>query len=167
MGIEAVSTGIAAISMAMAILAFILSKRADSRAQAAARGQLFLALRSRFIQVHEGLPPNYYVTGWKPKEEEMPAARRYWHHSFDEWYLTTRLNDKYMRELWDQYFSDNIFTGLRYEGLRDVAVVMKDYQTEHENMVWQQFRAELDKIWKRHHPRDGTTCTGIDCKKHE
>ena len=50
----------------------------------------------------------------------MAAVLAYWHHTFDEWYVTNHLNHKHMKELWDEFYAPAILSGMRHEGLRVV-----------------------------------------------
>lgn len=155
---------IALTSAIVAIAAFILSLRTDARAKVAARTKLFLDLRDRFFEVHKGLPNTYADPDWYPSTlEERTAIIRYWHHAFNEWYVTTCLDDKHMRLLWNKFFSDAVLSGLRHNGLRRVAVEITQPEMELKGAYWKRFRYELDRIWRKHHPEDNCICSGIDC----
>jgi len=88
-----VEAWIAGASLVVAGCAFWLSARADSRGQITTRTQLFLDLRTRFLGVLKDLPPGYRNDKWEASNSaHREAAVRYWHHEFDEWYVTRRLN---------------------------------------------------------------------------
>ena len=137
--------------------------RADARGQVAARTQLFLDLRTRFLGLLEDLPPNYRSPEWEPSDpKHREAVVRYWHHAFDEWYVTRRLNEKLMRPLWDQFYCNAILTGLRHNGLRKIFIEMTKNDVELAKL-WSEFKQELDRVWAKDHPKDGTQCAGITC----
>ena len=103
---------IALASVVVSIMAFGLSWSADARAKVAARAQLFLTLRTRFLSVIENLPPTFRDPNWDASDKEgRSAAIRYWHHAFDEWFVTNCLDEKLMRNLWDQYYSEAVLSG--------------------------------------------------------
>jgi hypothetical protein len=155
-------TWIAGASFFVAACAFWLSWRSDIRGRAAARSQLYLELRTRFLKILEDLPPEYQKPDWTasdPKHRE--AAIRYWQHAFDEWYLTTQLHEKLMRPLWDKFFRRMVRAGLGHSGLRKTLIeMMKDAELL---KGWRGFFQELERIWAEDHPRDGSKCLGIQC----
>ena len=154
---------IAGASLVVAVSAFWLAWQADRRGQTAARSQLFLDLRTRFLEVLEGLPPEYRNPDWEASDpQHRAAAIRYWHHAFDEWYVTKRLNEKLMRQLWDAFYSRAVLAGMRHNGLRKTLIEMLKTQVDLAEL-WTDFRAELDRLWTEDHPRDGTQCIGIAC----
>jgi hypothetical protein len=94
--------------------------------------------------------------------EHRAAAIRYWHHAYDEWYVTNRLDDKLLKSLWEQYYSKAVLGGLNHYGLRKTLIGMKKtngYRAE----LWKDYFEELDVIWAKNHPPDGKKCAGIEC----
>jgi hypothetical protein len=154
---------IAGGSVIVALAAFWLSVRADARSRAAARTPLYLELRTRFLEVYAELPPRYSDPGWEPTSpEEEAAVMRYWHHTFDEWYMTNRLNEKHMRELWIKYYSSAILSGLKHRGLRKVLIKMTS-RAEEFGIYWKDFRNKLTSMWKETHPGGSSECPGLEC----
>lgn len=138
---------ISALSFVIAALAFLYSKRADDRAKIMARGNLFLELRSRFNAIYEGLPQGYREPGWRADgHAEKQAVRRYWHHCFDEWYLTNRINQKYMDVLWKEYFSDGVTAGARHDGLWEILVKMSNFKDQEKKNLWKDFYTAVEKL---------------------
>ena len=155
---------IAGASLIVSVWAFGLAWSADARAKVAARAQLFLTLRTRFLDVLEDLPPNYMAPDWDASSpEHRAAAIRYWHHAFDEWYVTKRLDKKLMQQLWDQYYSEATLAGLKHNGLRKVLVVIENTDIKRAE-VWRDYFKEVNSLWSRGHPRDGRRCSGIECQ---
>src|SRR5215510_5856518 len=120
---------VAAASAAIALAAFFLSWRADRRAAALARTQMFLELRTKFLEVYKRLP-SFEKSASDYTPEEKAAVLAYWHHTFDEWYVTNRLNHKHMKELWDEFYAPSILAGMRHDGLRVVLFAMIDAEDE-------------------------------------
>ena len=117
--------GMAIASGAIALAAFFLSWRADQRAKALARTQMFLELRTRFLEVFRRLPAlDKAASEYTP--EEKKAVLAYWHHTFDEWYVTNRLSHKYLKELWNDFYAPAVLAGMRHPGLRAVLFDMID-----------------------------------------
>lgn len=155
---------IAGASLFVAISAFWLSWHADARGEIVVRTQLFLALRTRFLNVLEDLPSQYADPDWQASDsEESASAIRYWHHAFDEWYITTRLNDKIARQLWEQFYSKAVLAGLKHNGLRKV-LIEKAKGGVGTTELWTDFLVELNRIWKDHHPGGPEECEGIECE---
>lgn len=154
---------IAALTLLVSAGAFVVAKLADRRSQIAARTKTFLALRSRFISVHEKLPPNYDDPSWAPQgETEKKAAARYWHHAFDEWYITTQLDKKVLGNLWPDFYREAALSGLAHNGLRLhlwAEIKHGSELSEH----WKQYSFELERLWAESHPRDQGKCGGLNC----
>jgi hypothetical protein len=55
----------------------------------------------------------------EPADEGEAAARAaYWHHSFDEWYLSTRLAPSEFGVLWRDFYKRAAQAGLRHPALK-------------------------------------------------
>ncbi len=133
---------VALASLSVSAVALSLSGFAYSRASDMSRSNLFLALRSKFNEIYAGLPQGYRNPEWRAKnEEEKQAVRKYWHHCFDEWYLTTRLNKKYMHKLWNDYLADGVTAGTRYDGLWEVLNEMSNFEHLEKKKLWKEFYA--------------------------
>jgi hypothetical protein len=138
--------GIAAASAAVALAAFFLSWRADERAQVLARTQMFLELRTRFIEVFRQLPPfDKHSADYTP--EERAGVLAYWHHAFDEWYITNQLNQKPMQKLWDDFFAPAVLAGMRHDGLREVLFNMID-SGDQSGEYRRTFGVAMKKLWE-------------------
>ena len=134
-------------SFVVSLLAFMFSRRADARAKQMARGNLFLELRSRFNDIYEGLPQGYRNPDWRAKNEsEKHAVRRYWHHCFDEWYLTNCLNKDNMSVLWNDYFSDGITAGAKYDGMWEVLKELSSFKIKQKKNLWKDFYATVEAL---------------------
>ncbi len=143
-----VEVGIAAASAAVALAAFFLSWRADARAAALARTQMFLELRTRFLEVFQQLPPfDKPASDYTP--EEKAAVLAYWHHTFDEWYVTNRLNHKHMKELWDDFYIPAVLAGMRHPGLREVLFQMIEAEDEF-GEYHRSFGDAMRTLWESH-----------------
>jgi hypothetical protein len=119
----------AAASAAIALAAFFLSWRADRRAAALARTQMFLELRTKFLDVYQRLPSfDKPASDYTPKQRAAVLA--YWHHTFDEWYVTNHLNQKHMKKLWDEFYAPAVLAGMRHEGFRMVLFGMIDAEDD-------------------------------------
>jgi hypothetical protein len=156
--------GIAGASLIVSVGAIMLALSADARAKVAARAQLFLTLRTRFLDVLEDLPANYMAPDWDASNpEQRAAAIRYWHHAFDEWYVTERLDKKLMHQLWAQYYREATRAGLKHNGLRRALVAMRDTDEELAKL-WSDYLEEVNSLWSEGHPRNATRCSGIGCQ---
>lgn len=151
--------GIAGVSLAVSALAYWRTWRADRRGEIATRTQMFLALRTRFLDLLHDLPPEYADEEW---DASLPAHRaaaiRYWHHAFDEWYIAKHLNLKLMGQLWDEYYRSALLGGLRHYGLRRTFSL-----ASRTDALWNEFADELARIWRSTHPDDSRGCQGLAC----
>jgi len=157
-------TAVGAIAaLPVSIAATYISMRADARSKVAAKTQVYLALRSRFIEVHEQLPASYSDQGWRPvTEAEKGAVARYWHHAFDEWYITTRLDHALLSSLWRDFFSGAVLSGLGHNGLR-AHFVNDRGRSEHDSM-WKQFSEVIERQWRASHLDASVKCDGFACQ---
>jgi hypothetical protein len=134
---------IAAGSLVVSAIAFVTALRADARGQAVTRTQIFLDLRTRFLDVLEGLPPEYRDPSWDASDPaHRAAAVRYWHHAFDEWYVTRRLNAALMKGQWDSFYLPAIRSGLEHPGLKGTLDYMITTQPTLARL-WRDFRADI------------------------
>jgi hypothetical protein len=136
-------TWIAAGSLTVSVIAFVTALRADARGRAVTRTQIFLDLRTRFLDVLEGLPAEYRDPGWDASEPaDRAAAVRYWHHAFDEWYVSRRLNAALMKEQWSQFYLPAIRSGLEHPGLERTLRYMLTTQPTLARL-WSDFCADI------------------------
>ena len=136
----------AAATAAVALAAFFLSWRADARAATLARTQMFLELRTRFLEVFRQLPPfDKPASDYTP--EQKAAVLAYWHHTFDEWYVTHRLNRKELKKLWDDFYAPAVLAGMRHPGLREVLFQMIDAADEF-GEYRRGFGAAMKSLWE-------------------
>ena len=77
----------------------------------------------------------------------MAAVLAYWHHTFDEWYVTNHLNHKHMKELWDEFYAPAILSGMRHEGLRVVLFSMIEAEDEF-GEYRRSFGDAIKRLWK-------------------
>lgn len=155
---------IAAVSTIIALIALVFSILADARSNATTRMQLYLELKTRFLEVFGNLPPKFSDANWKPanKNDEI-KVKKYWHHSFDEWYITNKLNKRYMKGLWEKYYSSAILAGLKHNGLRKVCVTMLNEKEKEFGHYTREFENELTMMWKKTHRGGSSKCEGLEC----
>jgi hypothetical protein len=134
-------------SAAVALAAFFLSWRSDARAKVLARTQMFLELRTRFLEIYQRLPPFDKPSSSYTPEEKL-VVLSYWHHAFDEWYVTNRLSQKHMKELWDEFYAPSILAGMAHQGLRDVLFNTYIKEQEGSGEFRRSFGKALKKLWE-------------------
>lgn len=134
---------IALSSAVIALAAFFLAFRADSRAKELAMTQMFLALRSRFLDVYLRLPPVQRPVS-EYTDDDKAAVLAYWHHSFDEWYVTTQLSHKHMKKLWKEFYAPAILSGMRHSSYREVLFEIIESEGE-----FGEYRRGFDKAVKK------------------
>ena len=138
------SDWIALSSVVVATIALVVALWADSRGRAATRTQMFMQLRTSFIDVLQALPPQYRDPDWRPTTPaDIAAAARYWHHAYDEWYVSRRLNPALMGELWLTFYRPAIVSGLAHAGLRHALLHMLETQPELADL-WVDFTRDID-----------------------
>jgi len=139
----AASDWIALASLVVAVSTAIVAFRVDLRNKAVIRTELFIQLRSSFLDVLQSLPPEYRDPNWRPATAlEQAAAVRYWHHAYDEWYVSRRLNAALMGPLWDGFYRPAIQSGLAHPGLRHAFGRMLEEQPELATL-WRDFTREI------------------------
>ena len=111
--------------------AVLVAYGVDVRGRALARTTLFLQLRSRFLDVLHNLPPGYRDPNWIPTSEaDKAASARYWHHAYDEWYVSRHLNPRLMGKLWDDFYLPSIRSGLKHRALQWALTHILEQQPE-------------------------------------
>jgi hypothetical protein len=139
-------TAAAIAATVVALAAFLLSWRSDRRAQLLARTQMFLELRTTFLDVYQRLP-SFDKPASDYTSEEKAAVLAYWHHAFDEWYVTNHLDPKHMKDLWNEFYAPAILAGMRHEGLREVLFDMIDSEDEL-GEYRRSFGNAMKKLWE-------------------
>ena len=158
-----------------------IARKANKTAEAAHRlseiettAQVFLLLRSRFIDVFKALPPDYKNPNYHPleqippKPEEVNTIKAYWYNAFDEWYTTNILFESLKKELWDGFFEGAVLSGAKNNSLREV--LASDNTTRNLNPMFQQFYDELEALYKESCPdresyQQEQECIGFECEK--
>jgi hypothetical protein len=116
--LTAIATIVSSLAALLAVgIAFIAERRArvsEERSTAVAQAQVYLALRSRFLEIFERLGDLK-----RPPENKSEEAARYayWHHSFDEWFIAEKLAPELFKQLWGGFFERAATSGRAHEGL--------------------------------------------------
>jgi hypothetical protein len=93
-----------------------LAIRSDRRSRQVLKVQIYLQLRSRFLDIYRALGR---LDDANADEVELKLARQaYWHHSWDEWYIANRLAPTEFSTLWDQFFATAARPGYEHPALR-------------------------------------------------
>lgn len=92
------------------------------------------------IYLQDSLPEN---------EDDQLMLFAYWHHSFDEWYSTIKLRQKLERELWDEYFSYQIVSGLKHGALREAYSYVSKFDRELGGPYRQEFCDVVERCYLR------------------
>ncbi len=154
---------IASASLVVSIAAIYLSLLSNHRAQITTRAKLFIDLRTRFLEVLQNLPENYADPNWSATtDKDKAAAMNYWHHTFDEWYITNKLDRKLMLNLWKSFYCNAILEGLKHTGLRKTLTSMLQ-QRQRLPQYFPEFERELIRIWLESHQDDNSKCFGFHC----
>jgi hypothetical protein len=138
---------IALSSAAIALAAFFLAWRADARARELAVVQMFLALRSRFLDIYLKLPPPAKVAS-AYSDNEKAAVLAYWHHAFDEWYVTTGLSHRLLKRLWQGFYAPAVLSGMRHDGYRQVLFELIE-DSENASEYRAGFGRAMKQLWEQ------------------
>lgn len=164
MDADVVSALVAMLSLVVSGAAYRIARDADARAQTAARTEVYLSLRTRFMSLHAALPHDYGDPGWEPRDKaEREAATRYWYHAFDEWYVTTQIDRPVLGSLWTGFFEDAVLSGVRRRGLRLQLVELMTRRADYD-ALWNTFAREVAAGWARTHPAGSGRCAGLGCR---
>jgi hypothetical protein len=100
--LSALTAGVLAASLLVAFRLAILN-RFNAQVDA------FVKLRTAFTAVRAELPPDFSTLTALPADpNERRALERYWHQSFDEWFVTQRLHRLTLGKLWRRYYQEAI-----------------------------------------------------------
>lgn len=89
-------------AVVVSIAAFFVATMTYVGSKAAVRSQVFLDLRKRFSDLKNSIP-DWYDKSSVPAtatSEELRACELYWQNAFDEWFITTWLERRYLHKLW-------------------------------------------------------------------
>jgi hypothetical protein len=110
-----VGTVAGALSAMTALTAVTIAVRSESRSRKVAAAEMYLSLRSRFLELY----PRLGDVEQPPATEDQRLARvAYWHQLLDEWYISTRFAPDEFGDLWDDFYKKAGQTGLNHVGLR-------------------------------------------------
>lgn len=104
-------------SLFIAVIAVALAIRSDKRSREAMRVQTYLELRSGFLDIFRDLG-QLDQEGTDTVELRL-VREAYWHHAWDEWYITHALAPREFAALWDDFFADAVRSGYRHPGLKE------------------------------------------------
>lgn len=100
--LSALTAGVLAASLLVALRLAILN-------QFNAQVDAFVKLRTAFTAVRTELPSDFSTLTELPTDpKERRALERYWHQSFDEWFITQRLHRLTLGKLWRCYYQEAI-----------------------------------------------------------
>jgi len=137
---------IALSSAFVALAAFFVALRADMRARDLALVQMFLSLRSRFLEIYVKLPdPEKEAASYTA--DDKAAVLAYWHHTFDEWYVTTKLSNRLMNQLWSGFYAPAIRSGMGHDAYRAVLFESLDDRKEF-GEYGPDYREAMKKLWE-------------------
>lgn len=108
-----VLTGIA--SMVTAVIALRVAIGTSRRSREALKVQTYLQLRSEFIDIYRELGQ---LDATKPASDTEQARQAYWHHVWDEWYITKKLAPAEFSPLWNEFFAKAVDSGYRQGPLK-------------------------------------------------
>ena len=115
-GWPAVLSAVAAVcSAATAAIAIWLAVQSNRRAWEFARAQMYLSLRTGFLDILRELGDLSATT--VSTDSERMARIAYWHHAYDEWRLS-RLAPKQFGHLWSEHFRKAVISGYAHPALR-------------------------------------------------
>jgi hypothetical protein len=106
----------AAASTLVALVAVVVAIRSDRRSREVIKVQTYLALRGGFLSIYRELGRLEDV-GTDDVGLDLARAA-YWHHAWDEWYVSERLAPREFGDLWRSFFSVAVVAGLRHPALR-------------------------------------------------
>lgn len=113
--IDMASVIAAIFSTLTAIIALWVAVRSDRRSRDALKVQTYLQLRNQFIDIYRN--SGSLDESDSPAVEVRQAREAYWHHTWDEFFITRRLAPREFSMLWDQFFKSAIESGLDHPAM--------------------------------------------------
>jgi hypothetical protein len=105
-------------SSLIALVAVVVAIRSDRRSREVVKVQTYLMLRSGFLDIYRQLGA---LEDADVDSVDLRLTRQaYWHHAWDEWYIAKKLAPREFEELWDNFFSVAVQSGLKHRALRSV-----------------------------------------------
>lgn len=156
------------ITIIFSTLALSLSMLSFIRSQVAARAQTFKELRSEFARIKEKLPSWYAGEDFSENNpydfdsSEWRPIEVYWQHSFDEWFITQKVDKQALGRLWSLYYEDTIGKALEIKALR-LSISQITHLKSEFGPYNDEYREVLNSIWRKNSPERRNICDGFEC----
>lgn len=113
--VDAATVITAIASTLTAVVALIVAISSDRRSREALKVQTYLQLRAGFLEIYRQLGE---LDAAESEGIDVKLTREaYWHHAWDEFYVTKRLAPLEFLSLWDDFFRLAIKSGLGHTAL--------------------------------------------------
>lgn len=99
------------MSVITAVSSLWVSVESNRDSERVARVNAYMQLRESFNRVAAAIPGKYYaINAVVPEKgsDDRRTIQNYWYLTFDEWYVTTQLNDRAFQMLWDDRYQEVI-----------------------------------------------------------
>ena len=149
-------------------IALSISTVAYFRSQVTARAQTYKELRNEFSEIKEKLPDWYRdndISKYLPYDSDSSVWRPievYWQHSFDEWFITQKVDKQVLGRLWSLYYQDTIRKALEIKSLR-LSISQITHLKSEFGPYNDEFREVLNTIWRKNSPERKNICDGFEC----
>ena len=113
----ALSAASAVVSSLIAFVAVLIAVRNERRSREVVKSQIYLSLREGFLGIYKELG-DLEEKGAVQDVRLRLVRQAYWHHAFDEWYVSHSLAPRELRDLWDQFFKTAARAGYAHASLQ-------------------------------------------------
>ena len=156
------------ISAVVAFFAIFLSIFALFTTASVARTQVHLELRKRFAEINNQIPrgeKDYHDDKWWPNAKDDPKnfelIEKYWFHTFDEWFITTKLDHWRFNRLWKVFHKRAVYEGLKNVPIRYVLFYITNIKRTSFSGLGEEFLSDMSELY-REYTKSKATPNGLD-----
>lgn len=129
--------------------------------------QIFMELRKSYLEVLSRIDHRYINHDWDPRSESpdiIIPLRDYWYQTFNEWYVTNKLNNTKYVDLWNNFYERAVAGGLKNRPLRIIGCELFNGGSSFSGFK-NEFKREIKRIYEKEYKVDFFGDTGIPEKK--
>lgn len=154
-----ISLAVSVLALCVSLVLAYSSYSSYQIKQKTAQADLFSKFQQQYTVVSAEFPDRVFEPNFAPApySEDWLKIRRYWEHSYKEWYTTQVLHPELYGELWDSFYSEVIGDALKVSSIRHVFLEMANAEFHNNGFKEDFYRAIMALAKKRGVSLESTT----------